>query len=211
MKDTPELRAAIRATSAFRDLSDDNLTILIEAAELETFDPDATLMVQGEPSDFAMLILEGSVTVSADSARGRHSRFHASRPRFGWRNGSAGAIAAQRLRTRLHPRHGASLWPRRACRSRSRNAVPAHRRHRPDGRSHAQVQWRDQPLHARAWRRSNGMNSIPRCSRNCAIRSLTSPISGRLSGGWPSRSSCAVSVTTKWPAPRSFSARFCPG
>jgi len=70
MKDTPELRAAIRAASAFRDLSDDNLALLIAAAELETFDPDAVLMVQGEASDCAMLILEGEVTVSADSARG---------------------------------------------------------------------------------------------------------------------------------------------
>ena len=56
--------------SAFRELSDKNLAILIEAAELETFDPDAVLMVQGEPSDYAMLILEGEVTVTADSARG---------------------------------------------------------------------------------------------------------------------------------------------
>jgi phosphoserine phosphatase RsbU/P len=70
MKDSPELRAAIRAASAFRELSDDNLAFLIEAAELETFDPDAVLMVQGEPSDCAMLVLEGEVTVTADSARG---------------------------------------------------------------------------------------------------------------------------------------------
>jgi phosphoserine phosphatase RsbU/P len=70
MKDSPELRASIRATRAFRDLSDDNLALLIEAAELETFDPDAVLMVQGESSDYAMLILEGEVTVTADSARG---------------------------------------------------------------------------------------------------------------------------------------------
>ena len=70
MKDSPALRAAIRAASAFRELSDDNLALLIEAAELETFDPDAVLMVQGEPSDYAMLVLEGEVTVTADSARG---------------------------------------------------------------------------------------------------------------------------------------------
>jgi sigma-B regulation protein RsbU (phosphoserine phosphatase) len=70
MKDSPDLRAAIRAASAFRELSDANLAILIEAAELETFDPDAVLMVQGDASDFAMLILEGEVTVSAESARG---------------------------------------------------------------------------------------------------------------------------------------------
>ena len=47
MKDSPELRAAIRAASAFRELSDDNLALLIEAAELETFDPDAVLTVTG--------------------------------------------------------------------------------------------------------------------------------------------------------------------
>ena len=70
MKDSPELRAAIRATSGFRDLSDDNLALLIEGAELQSFDPDAILMVQGESSDYAMLILEGEVTVTADSARG---------------------------------------------------------------------------------------------------------------------------------------------
>ena len=70
MKDSPELRAAIRAASAFRELSDDNLAILIDAAELQKFDPDAILMMQGEPSDYAMLILEGEVTVTADSARG---------------------------------------------------------------------------------------------------------------------------------------------
>jgi phosphoserine phosphatase RsbU/P len=70
MKDSPELRAAIRAASAFRELSEDNLALLIEAAELETFDPDAVLMVQSEPSDYAMLVLEGEVTVTADSARG---------------------------------------------------------------------------------------------------------------------------------------------
>jgi sigma-B regulation protein RsbU (phosphoserine phosphatase) len=70
MKDSPELRAAIRAASAFRELSDDNLALLIEAAELEKLDPDAALMVQGEPSDYAMLVLEGEVTVTADSARG---------------------------------------------------------------------------------------------------------------------------------------------
>ena len=70
MNDSPELRAAIRATSAFHGLSDANLGYLIKAAELETFDPDAVLMMQGEPSEYAMLILEGEVTVSADSARG---------------------------------------------------------------------------------------------------------------------------------------------
>src|SRR5580704_7586463 len=70
MKDSLELRAAIRAVSAFRELSDKNLAVLIEAAELQTFAPDAIMMVQGESSDYAILILEGEVTVNADSARG---------------------------------------------------------------------------------------------------------------------------------------------
>jgi len=70
MKDSPELRAAIRAASAFRDLSDANLAHLIEAAELRSFEAGAILMLQGEPSDCAMLILKGDVTVTADSARG---------------------------------------------------------------------------------------------------------------------------------------------
>jgi serine phosphatase RsbU (regulator of sigma subunit) len=70
MKDSPKMRAAIRATGAFRDLSDANIALLIEASELETFKPGAVLMIQGEPSDYAMLILEGEVTVTADSARG---------------------------------------------------------------------------------------------------------------------------------------------
>jgi phosphoserine phosphatase RsbU/P len=70
MKDSPELRAAVRAASAFRDLSDANLAQLIEAAELKSFESGAALMLQGEPSDCAMLILSGEVTVTADSARG---------------------------------------------------------------------------------------------------------------------------------------------
>ena len=70
MKNSSELRAAIRATSAFRDLSEANIALLIDAAERQTFEPGAILMVQGEPSDYAMLILEGEVIVAADSARG---------------------------------------------------------------------------------------------------------------------------------------------
>jgi len=70
MKDTPDLRAAIRAVSAFRDLSDLNLALLIEASEFETFEPQAVLMTQGDPSDCAMLLLTGEATVTADSARG---------------------------------------------------------------------------------------------------------------------------------------------
>ncbi len=70
MNATPALSAAIRATSAFRDLSEADIAFLIEASEIRTFDPDAILMLQGQPSDCALLILEGAVTVTADSARG---------------------------------------------------------------------------------------------------------------------------------------------
>jgi phosphoserine phosphatase RsbU/P len=70
MIDSSDLRAAIRATSAFRDLSDADVALLIEAVERETFDPGALLMMQGEPGDYALLILDGEVTVTADSARG---------------------------------------------------------------------------------------------------------------------------------------------
>ena len=65
-----EWRAAIRATSAFRELSDEHVSQLIEAAQLQSFDPDAILMSQGEPSDFAVLIMDGEVIVTADSAHG---------------------------------------------------------------------------------------------------------------------------------------------
>jgi sigma-B regulation protein RsbU (phosphoserine phosphatase) len=70
MKDSSELRAAIRATSAFRELSEAKVSFLIEAGELQTFDPKAILMVQGEPSDSVVLVLTGEVVVTADSARG---------------------------------------------------------------------------------------------------------------------------------------------
>ena len=65
-----ELRAAITATSAFRELSEANVSFLIEAGDLQRFDPQAILMVQGEPSDSVVLILAGEVVVTADSARG---------------------------------------------------------------------------------------------------------------------------------------------
>jgi phosphoserine phosphatase RsbU/P len=70
MIDPSELRAAIRATSAFRDLSEAKVSFLIEAGELQAFEPAAILMVQGEPSDSVVLILTGEVVVTSDSARG---------------------------------------------------------------------------------------------------------------------------------------------
>ena len=44
MNATPALRAAIRATSAFRDISEADLAFLIESAEIRFFEPDAVLM-----------------------------------------------------------------------------------------------------------------------------------------------------------------------
>jgi len=70
MNANPAVRAALRALSAFRDLSEANVAFLIEASEIRTFEPEAILMVQGEPSDCAMLLLEGEVIVTSDSQRG---------------------------------------------------------------------------------------------------------------------------------------------
>jgi sigma-B regulation protein RsbU (phosphoserine phosphatase) len=70
MNDSPALRAAIQATNAFRDLSESEISFLIEDGDVLTFGPDAVLMVQGEPAESAMLILEGDVIVTADSTRG---------------------------------------------------------------------------------------------------------------------------------------------
>ena len=70
MSDSLGLRAAIRATSAFRHLSEAGLSRLIEDGQVLSFDPDGVLMLQGEPADCAMLVLSGEVTVTADSARG---------------------------------------------------------------------------------------------------------------------------------------------
>jgi serine phosphatase RsbU (regulator of sigma subunit) len=70
MKDFPALPASIRATSAFHSLSEANVSFLIEAGDLESFDPGTILMVQGVPSDCAMLIVSGEATVAVDSARG---------------------------------------------------------------------------------------------------------------------------------------------
>jgi serine phosphatase RsbU (regulator of sigma subunit) len=70
MKDLSSLRSTIRATSAFRQISEDDVSYLIEVGELRTYEAEATLMVQGEESHDAALILSGQVTVIADGARG---------------------------------------------------------------------------------------------------------------------------------------------
>jgi serine phosphatase RsbU (regulator of sigma subunit) len=71
MKDLSALRSTIRATSAFRQITEDDVSYLIEVGELKTYGADAVLMVQGEESHDAALILGGTVTVIADSARGQ--------------------------------------------------------------------------------------------------------------------------------------------
>jgi phosphoserine phosphatase RsbU/P len=73
MNATPAVRAAIRSTSAFRDISEADLEFLVGSSELRFFEPEAVLMRQGEPSTCAMLVLDGEVSVAADSLRGEIS------------------------------------------------------------------------------------------------------------------------------------------
>lgn len=68
--DSSTLRASILATSAFRDIGDEDVAFLIRTGELQRFAPGDILMVQGEPSESAVVVLKGEVTVTADSARG---------------------------------------------------------------------------------------------------------------------------------------------
>jgi CRP-like cAMP-binding protein len=70
MKDPVALGATIRATSAFREITEDDVAYLIGVGELARYAPEAFLMLQGEEAHDAALILEGEVTVIADSPRG---------------------------------------------------------------------------------------------------------------------------------------------
>jgi phosphoserine phosphatase RsbU/P len=70
MKNPSALRSSIRAISAFRDTTEDDVSYLIEVGELRTYGPDGLLMVQGEDAHDVALILSGEVTIIADSARG---------------------------------------------------------------------------------------------------------------------------------------------
>ncbi|HTR12692.1 MAG TPA: cyclic nucleotide-binding domain-containing protein, partial [Roseiarcus sp.] len=70
MIDSPALHAAVCAIGAFRDLSRADVSFLIEASEIRSFEPDEIMLSQGEPSECAIVLLEGEVTVTADSARG---------------------------------------------------------------------------------------------------------------------------------------------
>ncbi len=70
MNDLSALRSTIRATSAFRQITEDDVSYLIEVGELRLYEANATLMLQGEDLHDAVLILAGQVTVNADSARG---------------------------------------------------------------------------------------------------------------------------------------------
>ena len=70
MRDLSALRSTIRATSAFRQITEDDVSYLIEVGELKAYEQDAVLMVQGEDSHDAALILTGQVTIIADGVRG---------------------------------------------------------------------------------------------------------------------------------------------
>src|SRR5208283_5173520 len=71
MKDLSALRSTIRATGAFRQITEDDVSYLIEVGELRSYAPDALLMLQGEEAHDAAVVLSGEVTVLADSARGQ--------------------------------------------------------------------------------------------------------------------------------------------
>ncbi len=70
MIDQSTLRSTIRATSAFHQITDDDVSYLIDVGELRTYGADETLIAQGEESHDAALVLHGQVTIIADSARG---------------------------------------------------------------------------------------------------------------------------------------------
>ena len=201
MNATSALRAAIHATRAFRDLSEDDIAFLIEASEIQAFVPGAILMVQGEPSDCAMLIIEGDVTVASDSARGTIPVSTLKAPTL------VGDSARSRTcRARRPPVH-ASVTVLRI----GRDALNKVARATPSllidiigrmGDRLARTSMARSASIRMLWPRWSATSSTPRCSRSCAIRSRTWPISGRPSAAWPSRSSCADNGTTKWRAPR---------
>ena len=70
MIDGLDLHAAIRATPAFGGLSDDQIERMLSAATIVLLAPNEALMVQGEPSNTAMLIVSGEAAVFADSEHG---------------------------------------------------------------------------------------------------------------------------------------------
>ena len=70
MSQVSDLPARICAVGGFAELPEDRLDALIAGAEGLRFAQGDVLMAQGEPSDFADLLLEGEVQIDADSARG---------------------------------------------------------------------------------------------------------------------------------------------
>jgi sigma-B regulation protein RsbU (phosphoserine phosphatase) len=70
MTEASELRAAVRAVGAFRDLSEENLSRLIAATRRLTFEAGEALITQGEPSEHADLVLEGEIVVTFESVHG---------------------------------------------------------------------------------------------------------------------------------------------
>jgi serine phosphatase RsbU (regulator of sigma subunit) len=70
MNDLSALRSTIRSSSAFCNLSEEDLTYLIEVGELRTYEPGTVIMVQGEEAHDAGLILSGEVSIITDGPRG---------------------------------------------------------------------------------------------------------------------------------------------
>ena len=64
------LRAALREVGGFRDLDGPRLEALVEASTPLRFAPGEALMIQGDASDFADVIVEGEAEICADSASG---------------------------------------------------------------------------------------------------------------------------------------------
>ena len=99
MINSTALRAAIRATSAFRDISEANVTFLIKSGEVRSFDAGSIVVAQGNSSDSVILLLSGEVIVTADSSAASFP-FDAPRALSGWRNGRGCAIEAHSERAR---------------------------------------------------------------------------------------------------------------
>ena len=65
-----ELRVVLRGIGELAPLSDESLDVLIAAAKPLSFSSGELLMAQGDPSEFADVLLKGEVEIAADSARG---------------------------------------------------------------------------------------------------------------------------------------------
>ena len=209
MTEASELRAAVGAVGAFRDLSEANLSRLIAAARRLTFEAGEALMTQGEPSEHADFVLEGEIVVTSDSAHGAIPISRLSAPCL---VGELGALAQlDRTATVRALRRVKALRIERSALLEAALASPTllidvigrmgERLRRVNGAM---------SLYTHALAALSGRSSDRNCSANCAIRCRISPTSARLSIGWPSKFCCGASATTKWRPRRSSSARCCP-